>query len=101
MLLNCDRMRRGDPCWCRFEAETVADDLEGIAAGDLSEWLTDTLEPEDVEAFAADIERAVSAARARSVDDDAVQRVVHLHAMLLRLVRAGAGLTDRHSDDLD
>ena len=101
VLVNCDRMRRGEPCWCRFEAETIADDLDAIAAGDLSEWLTDALEPEDVEAFADDLERAVSAARARSADDDAVQRVVHLHAMLRRLIRAGAGLTDRHSDDLD
>jgi RNA polymerase sigma factor (sigma-70 family) len=101
VLANCDRMRRGEPCWCRFEAETIADDLDAIAASDLSEWLTDTLEPEDVETFADDLERAVNVARAKSFDDDAVQRVVHLHTGLRRLVRAGAGLTDRHSDDLD
>ncbi|MEX0629624.1 MAG: hypothetical protein WEE67_04195 [Chloroflexota bacterium] len=101
VLANCDRVRRGEPCWCRFEAETIADDLEAIAATDVSEWLTDTLEPEDVEAFADDLERAVNLAEARSADDDAVQRVAQLHARLRRLVRAGAGLTDRHSDDLD
>lgn len=101
VLANCDRMRRGEPCWCRFEAETIADDLEAIAATDVSAWLTDTLEPEDVEALADDLDRAVSLAEARSADDDAVQRVAQLHARLRRLVRAGAGLTDRHSDDLD
>jgi len=94
-------MRRGDPCWCRFEAETIADDLDAIGAGDLSEWLTDTFDPEDVAAFADDLEKALSGARARAADDDGIHRVAQLHARLSRLVRAGAGLTDRYSDDLD
>jgi len=101
VLANCDRLRRGDPCWCRFEAEAIVEDLEAIGAPALSDWLTDTLEPEDVEAFADEIERAINGARPRSEDDDAVQRVAHWHVRLRRLVRAGAGLTDRYSDDLD
>lgn len=101
VLANCDRLRRGDLCWCRFEAEAIAEDLGAIGAENLSDWLTDTLEPEDVEAFANDVERAINAARARAAEDDAVQRVVHLHARLRQLVRTGAGLTDQYSDDLD
>jgi hypothetical protein len=101
VLANCDRLRRGEPCWCRFEAEAIAEDLGAIGADNLSDWLTDTLEPEDVEAFAEDVERAINAAPTRAAEDDAIQRVVHWHARLRRLVRAGAGLTDQYSDDLD
>lgn len=64
-------------------------------------WLTDTLEPEDVEAFAEDVLRAIEAPRTPPVDEDAVQRVAHLHTWLRHLVRAGAGLIARYSDDLD
>jgi len=65
VLANCDRLRRGDPCWCRFEAEAIAEDLGAIGAENLSDWLTDTLEPEDVEAFADDARGRWQARRRR------------------------------------
>ena len=46
-------------------------------------------------------QRAIKAARIPPLDEDAIQRVEYWHTCLRRLVRAGAGLTDRHSDDLD
>lgn len=79
----------------------MSEDLEAIGADRVSDWLTDTLEPEDVEAFAEDVLRAINAARTSPVDEDAVQRVQHWHTWLRRLVLAGAGLTDRYSDDLE
>lgn len=101
VLSNCDRLRRGEPCWCRLEAEAMGEDLVAIGADRVSDWLTDTLEPEDVEAFTEDVLHAIEAARTPPIDEEAVQRVQHWHAWLRRLVRAGAGLTDRYSDDLD
>lgn len=79
----------------------MGEDLAAIGADRVSDWLTDTLEPEDVEAFAEDVLQAIKAAQTPPVDEDAVQRVQHWHTWLRRLVRAGAGLTDRYSDDLD
>lgn len=101
VLANCDRLRRGESCWCRFEAEAIAEDFDAIGADHMSDWLVDTLEPEDVEAFANDVDRAVALAQAKSAADDDLQRVVHLQARLRRLVHAGAGLTDRYSDELE
>jgi hypothetical protein len=101
VLANCERLRRGEVCWCRFEAEAIADDFEAIHAAHLTDWLTDAMDPADVDEFAGDIDKAIAVARATHIGDDDVQRVVHLRARLGRLVQAGAGLTDRYSDELD
>ena len=41
VLNNCDRLRRGEVCWCRFETQEAVEDVALIGApGALDDWLT-------------------------------------------------------------
>jgi len=112
VLANCDKLRRQESCWCRFDVSEITDDLDAIGYRRVAEdWLHDDLEPEDVEAFrnevASVIERAARDSEAH-VENDAkteyehtIERVRSLRTRLDRLVESEAGMTDRFSDDLE
>jgi hypothetical protein len=112
VLENCDRLRREESCWCRFDVAEIAEDLDVIGYRKIAEdWLHDHLEPEDVEAFRDEVASAIERAMRVSVtQDDAlvktevehgIERVRSLRARLDRLVEREAGMTDRYSDDLE
>jgi hypothetical protein len=67
-------------------------------AGDLE----DELEPEDVEALTEELADVIRRSRpTNSVTEDRLERLKHVHGRLRRVVQAGAGLTSRHTDDID
>jgi hypothetical protein len=97
-LRRCERLRRGEACWCRIYSRQLADDLCDVGASAQAEYLTQSLEPEDLEALVGEL-RALSLDRVR--DAELRGRVEAAIEQLSRLVRHGAGLTDLYSDDLD
>lgn len=110
VLNNCDRIRKGEPCWCRFESNDINEDLAAIgASGTADDWLTaGDLDPRDVEDFRDAMRAAVDRARRlsteQSFDDEgafALDRVEDLVRRLGRLVEHESGLSDRHSDDVE
>lgn len=97
-LRRCDRLRRGEHCFCRFAAGDIAEDLAAAGATDIAELLETPLEPDDVE----ELRDGVEAIDFDGIGDVALaERLTILLADLNRLVRAGAGLTDRYADELD
>jgi hypothetical protein len=108
VLNNCDRLRKGEICLCRFETQEIVDDLAlAGAAGALDDWLTSgDLEEQDVEEMTRKVLSLVREAQARgpgmSGDEAAaVDRLDGLARRLRRLVDRGSGLSDRYADDLD
>ncbi len=98
VLRRCERLRLDQHCFCRIAAADVADDLAAAGALELAEFLDTALEPDDVEA----LRDGVQDLDLDGLDDPALaERLATLRGDLERLVRAGAGLTDRYSDDLD
>jgi hypothetical protein len=98
VLSRCERQRRYEDCYCRFEAGDLAEALEMAGAPDLAEYLATPLEPEDVEDLA---QRLAQRRWDPAVDSDLADKVAKFRRDMDRLVRHGAGLTDRYSDDLD
>ena len=109
VLNNCDRRRKGEICWCRFNTSEIADDLAEIGEANLAdEWLTMDLEARDVEDFRNAVQTAVARAGQHSeeapLDQDqehALERVSYLIRRLNRLVESESGLSDRYSEDVD
>jgi hypothetical protein len=108
VLNNCDRLRRGEVCWCRFETQEAIDDVASAGApGALDDWLTaGDLDDRDVEdlhdAIEKLVERSRSGGEVLSADvADATDRLELLMTRLARLVARGSGLSDRHDDDVD
>ena len=110
ILNNCDRLRRGEVCWCRFETTEINEDLEALGeAGKADDWLTaGELEARDVEdlrdAMTRVVERAQRRSEAGSLSDDqasALDRLTLLVSRLSRLVEHDSGLSDRYADELD
>lgn len=98
VLRRCERIRRGETCYCRIYSRDLADDLIAAGAPQQADYLSESLEPEDVEALVAEL-RAIDFDRL--ADGDLRARVDAGVAQLARLVQHDAGLTDRYSDDLD
>jgi hypothetical protein len=98
VLRRCDRIRRGEGCFCRVYSADVAEDLIAAGAVGQAEYLSASLGPEDVEALLDELQ---AFGFDRVADDDLRARVETLTAQLARLVRHGSGLTDRYSDELD
>ena len=108
VLNNCDRLRRGEVCRCRFETQEIVEDLGLIdAGGALDDWLTvGELDERDVEdlrdALRKVVERSRSGRESASADAaDAIDRLDQVTLCLSRLVDHGSGLSDRYADDLD
>jgi hypothetical protein len=107
VLNNCDRIRKAETCWCRFESKDITEDLDAIGqSGKADDWLTTgDLEPEDIEEFRHAMQAAVDRARASgTLDDDGLagaDRVDGLIGRLNRLIESGVGLSDRYADDID
>lgn len=108
VLNNCDRLRRGEVCWCRFETQKAVEDVAMVGEpGALDDWLTaGDLEDRDVEdlrdAIVRIVERVRSGSDALSEDAaGAAERLEALAVRLSRLVDRGSGLSDRHADDID
>ena len=108
VLKNCDRLRRGEVCWCRFETQEAIEDVALVGApGALDDWLTaGDLEERDVEDLQDAIDKLVKRSRAASEAPsadvaDACDRLERLVTRLARLVDRGSGLSDRFDDDLD
>jgi hypothetical protein len=108
VLNNCDRLRRGEVCWCRFETQDAVEDIGIVgAAGALDDWLTaGDLEDRDVEDLRDKILGIVSRVRAEgeAASEEvagAIERLEALAARLGRLVDRGSGLSDRYADDVD
>lgn len=110
VLNNCDLLRRGKVCWCRFESQEIVEDVEAVGApGAADDWLTTgDLDPRDVEDFRDAI--AAIAERARRMPDDhprdddasaALERLDALVTRLGRLVERESGLSDRFADDVE
>lgn len=98
VLNQCPRRRKGQICFCRFDAAQIADDLAELGAGELARSLEDGLEPDEVEDFADGVRRSLQAAKG---DEDLIERLKALVVRLDKLVDAEVGLTDRYSDDVD
>jgi hypothetical protein len=98
VLRRCERLRRGDRCICRFAAADIADDLEKAGWPDLADYFATPLEPEDVEELARKLR---ASDQSKLADADLAESLALLLRDLSRLVEAGAGLTDRFSDELD
>lgn len=104
-------MTRQEPCLCRFNVAELSDDLAAIGEDELAEkWLSDRLEPSDVESFRNELELAyqnaahvaqIAAKEERLDAEHSAERVGLLVSRLGLLVQDGAGLTDEFSDDLD
>jgi hypothetical protein len=108
VLNNCDRLRRGEVCWCRFETQEAIEDVALVGApGALDDWLTTgDLDERDVadlhEAIDKLVKRTLAASEAPSADvADACDRLERLVTRLGRLVERGSGLSDRFDDDVD
>jgi hypothetical protein len=108
VLNNCDRLRRGEVCWCRFETQEAVEDVAMVGEpGALDDWLTaGDLEERDVEDLRDAILRIVKRRRAGSetLSEDAAGAAERLDALAVRLSRVvdrGSGLSDRHADDVD
>lgn len=107
VLNNCDRQRRGEVCWCRFETQEAIEDVALIGAlGALDDWLTaGDLDDDDVAGLRDKILLVTARARAGGElsDDvaDGVERLESLAVRLKRLIDRGSGLSDRHADDVD
>ena len=97
VLNNCDRQRRGERCWCRVLVREVADDLDHIGQGDVSEFLEAGLEADDVSDVAARLRSAAALAEGTDESD----RVIAVSYDLERIADRGSGLTDRYADDVD
>lgn len=98
VLRRCERLRRGLGCYCRIYSRELADDLVAAGVPSAAEYLTTSLEPEDVEALVDEIRRLDLD---RLTDPDLQSRIEAGRRDLARLARHGAGLTDLYSDDLD
>lgn len=98
VLRRCERLRRGDRCLCRFAAADIAEDLENAGSRDLADYFATSLEPEDVEEL---VRKLRIFDPNKLADADLADRLLQLLRDMDRLVEAGAGLTDRFSDDLE
>jgi hypothetical protein len=67
-------------------------------APELAEYFMTSLEPEDVDELT---EKMIHLDRTRGSGPEITESPTALTRRLRRLVEAGAGLTDRYSDDLD
>ncbi len=108
VLNNCDRLRRAEVCWCRFETQEAVEDVAMVGEpGALDDWLTaGDLEDRDVEDLRDAVLRIVKRVRSGSdaPSDDAAGAADRLEALavrLSRLVDRGSGLSDRYTDDID
>ena len=112
VLANCDRLRRQESCWCRFDVSEITGDLAAMGHRSIAEdWLQDDLEPKDVEAFRDEIafvleradrlSKAQVGAAAKTEIEHATERVRLLHVRLNWLVQREAGITGRFSEDLE
>lgn len=108
VLNNCDRLRRGEVCWCRFETQEAVEDVAMVGEpGALDDWLTaGDLEERDVEDLRDAILRIVKRRQSGSeaMTEDAAAAAERLEALAIRLSRVvdrGSGLSDRHADDVD
>jgi hypothetical protein len=99
VLNQCSRRRKGQLCYCRFDAAEISGDLDKLGCGELARTLEDSLEPDDVSDFADGIRSCLI--RARGQDEELVERVKVLVVRLDQVIEAEAGLTDRYSDDVD
>ena len=105
VLNNCDRLRRDQACWCRFETEPIVEDAARLgAAGALDDWLTaGDLEDRDVEDL-RDAVATLSRRAGKPADDEAAAALDRMQILLRnldRLVERGSGLIDRYADDLE
>jgi hypothetical protein len=98
VLRRCERLRRGQRCFCRLAAAEIAEDLAAVGHPELGEYLYSALEPEDVEELSSRLDGLDLSSAA---DPDVAERLSTARSDLRRLVSAGSGLTDRYSDDLD
>ncbi len=98
VLNQCSRRRKGQICFCRFEAAEIAEDLGKLGAGELARELEDGMEPDEVADFADGVRRCLRGAKG---DEELIERVKVLLVRLEKVVEAEAGLTDRYSDDVD
>ncbi len=98
VLRRCERLRRGDACWCRFAAADLAEELLEAGAPELAEYFMTSLEPEDVDELA---EKLARLDRSKISTSELADTLVVLTRRLRRLVEAGADRTDRYADDLD
>jgi hypothetical protein len=98
VLRRCERLRRGETCFCRVYSRDLADDLIAAGAPRQAEYLTESLEPEDVEALVDELRAVVLD---QVADVELRSRVESATAQLARLVRHEAGLTDLFGDDVD
>jgi len=108
VLNNCDRLRKGETCLCRFETQEIVDDLVlAGSAGALDDWLTaGDLDEQDVEEMQSKVASIVRQARAGDSEAPAdavaaLDRLELLGRRLGRLMERGSGLSDRYADDLD
>lgn len=98
VLRRCERLRRGETCFCRVYSRDLADDLIAAGAPRQAEYLSESLEPEDVEALVDELRDLIL----DQLGDPELQgRIEGAISQLSRLVRHEAGLTDLYSDDLD
>lgn len=72
VLTRCERLRRGEACLCRVYARDLADDLAAIGALRQADYLTSSLEPEDVEKLVEELQALPLTAVA---DDDLRGRI--------------------------
>lgn len=98
ILQRCERLRRDEACYCRVYSRDLAEDLLEAGAASQADYLTASLEPEDVEALVEELRRFDPS---RIADAELRSRVEAGLIQLARLVRHGSGLTDQYSDDID
>jgi hypothetical protein len=99
VLNSCERRRRLLECWCRFDVNQIAADASTLRCPDLAASFDIAVDPEDVEAIAADIELCLE--RSLPADEgerDALERLTRVRQRLDVLTEHGAGLTDEYSD---
>ena len=106
VVLNaCERRRRGGEGWCRFDVADIAQDLReqnDAAAGRLAGDLEDELEADEIDAIAEALAGVIARSRpGTAAAEDRLERLKQVHARLLRVAEAGAGLTSRYVDDID
>lgn len=94
VLRACELGRRRQHCVCRFAAADIAELLVAAGAPDLAECFSASVSPQDLVALA----RGVGALSLPGVEDADLRT---LRGDLDRLVKAGAGLTDRYADEVD
>lgn len=102
VLNSCERRRRMLECICRFDANQIAEDASLFDCADVASAMEDSLEPDDVEALAGDLELCLGRAGASTeIERDARDRLERAFQRLERVIDAGAALTDEYSDAIE